>query len=207
MTTSTAGATTPSQSPVAGPPGPATTVAHGHTLSSAVTALTSKVVTFAPARGPVAEFRIQRMELDRSGLEVLDRDECLRLLGTATLGRIGVTSAVLPTVLPVNFGFDGTRILIHTGPGTKLAAATRNAVVAFEVDQFDAEAHTGWSVVVQGVAREITDFDERADAQRHVPARWAPGSDHHLVAISTEIVSGRRILPGLSAPAGTRERP
>jgi hypothetical protein len=53
--------------------------------------------------------------------------------------------------------------------------------------------------------REITDFDERADVQRHVPARWAPGSDHHVVAISTEIVSGRRIVPGLSAPTGTRE--
>jgi nitroimidazol reductase NimA-like FMN-containing flavoprotein (pyridoxamine 5'-phosphate oxidase superfamily) len=138
-------------------------------------------------------------------LEVLDRDECLRLLGSATLGRIGVTSAALPTVLPVNFRLDGTRILIRTGPGTKLAAATRNAVVAFEVDDIDADAHTGWSVVVQGVAREITDFDERADVQRHVPARWAPGSDHHVVAISTEIVSGRRIVPGLSAPTGTRE--
>jgi uncharacterized protein len=154
-----------------------------------------KVVTFAPARGPLAEFRIQRMEVDRNGLEVLDRDECLRLLGTATLGRIGVTSAALPTVLPVNFGFDGTRILISTGPGTKLAAATRNAVVAFEVDAIDADAHTGWSVVVQGVAREITDSNERADAQSHAPVRWAPGSDHHVVAISTEIVSGRRILP------------
>jgi uncharacterized protein len=136
------------------------------------------------------------MEVDRNGLEVLDRDECLRLLGTATLGRIGVTSAALPTVLPVNFGFDGTRILISTGPGTKLAAATRNAVVAFEVDAIDADAHRGWSVVVQGVAREITDSNERADAQSHAPARWAPGSDHHVVAISTEIVSGRRILPG-----------
>jgi hypothetical protein len=47
------------------------------------------------------------MEIDRNGLEVLSRHECLRLLGTATLGRIGVTSDALPTVLPVNFRFDG----------------------------------------------------------------------------------------------------
>lgn len=140
------------------------------------------------------------MEVDRSGLEVLDRDECLRLLATATLGRIGVTSAALPTVLPVNFRFDGTRILIRTAAGTKLAAAIRNAVVAFEVDDIDAEAHTGWSVAVQGVARELTDSDELARAQRHVHPRWVPGPDHHVVAISTEIVSGRRIVPGLSAP-------
>ncbi|HZA00349.1 MAG TPA: pyridoxamine 5'-phosphate oxidase family protein [Acidimicrobiales bacterium] len=139
------------------------------------------------------------MEVDRNGLEVLGRHECLRLLGTATLGRIGVTSSALPTVLPVNFCFDGRQILICTGEGTKLAAATNNAVVAFEVDEIDGYAHTGWSVVVQGVARELTDPDELAAARRQPLARWAPGPDHRIVAISTEIVSGRRIMPGLSA--------
>ena len=70
------------------------------------------------------------MEVDRNGLEVLSRDECLRLLRTATLGCIGATSDAMPTVLPVNFRFDGRQILIRTGAGTKLGAATDNAVVA-----------------------------------------------------------------------------
>ena len=74
------------------------------------------------------------MELDRNGLEVLDREESLRLLGTAALGRIAVTSAALPLVLPVNFRFDGRQVLIRTGAGTRLDAATDHAVVAFEVD-------------------------------------------------------------------------
>jgi nitroimidazol reductase NimA-like FMN-containing flavoprotein (pyridoxamine 5'-phosphate oxidase superfamily) len=141
------------------------------------------------------------MEIDRNGLEVLSRDECLRLLSRATLGRIGVTSGALPTVLPVNFRFDGLQILIRTGVGTKLDAATDNTVVAFEVDEIDALGHTGWSVIVQGVAREITDPDKVADTQRRQLARWAPGGDDRVVAISTEIVSGRRIVPGLSTPA------
>ena len=64
------------------------------------------------------------MELDRNGLEVLDREESLRLLGTAVLGRIAVTSAALPLVLPVNFRFDGRQVLIRTSPAATSPAMT-----------------------------------------------------------------------------------
>jgi len=142
------------------------------------------------------------MEVDRNGLEVLGRDACLRLLASATLGRVGVSSGALPTVVPVNFRFDGRRILIRTGVGTKLDAAIANAVVAFEVDEIDPVAHTGWSVMVTGVARELTDPGELAAARTPPLARWAPGNDHRVIAISTELVSGRRIVPGLAAASG-----
>jgi len=141
----------------------------------------------------------QRMEVDRNGLEVLSRDACLHLLSTATLGRVGVTSDALPKVLPVNFRFDGRQILIRTGMGTKLDAATNNAVVAFEVDEIDPLAHTGWSVMVTGMARELTDPGELAATQTPPLARWAPGDDHRVIAIPTELVSGRRIVAGLAA--------
>ena len=140
------------------------------------------------------------MEVDRNGLEVLGRDTCLRLLATATLGRVGVSIDALPRVLPVNFRFDGRQILIRTGMGTKLDAAANDAVVAFEVDEIDPVAHTGWSVMVTGMARELTDPDELAAAQTPPLARWASGDDHRVIAISTELVSGRRIVAGLSAP-------
>lgn len=132
--------------------------------------------------------------MDRNGLEVLGREECLRLLASATLGRVVVTTGALPSVLPVNFQLDRDRILFRTGVGTKLDAATDNAVVAFEVDEIDAGARTGWSVVVTGVARELTDVG-LAEAQRLALTRWAPGDDHRIVAISIDIVSGRRIMP------------
>jgi uncharacterized protein len=146
------------------------------------------------------------MEVDRNGLEVLSRDDCLRLLATATLGRVGVSSGALPSVLPVNFRFDGRQILIRTGVGTKLDAAVDNAVVAFEVDEIDPVAHTGWSVMVTGVARELTDPGELAGAQVPPLARWAPRDEHRVIAISTELVSGRRIVPGLAARIGA-DRP
>ncbi len=132
------------------------------------------------------------MITDRNGLEILARDECLRLLAGRSLGRVGVTTGALPAVLPVNFCVNEDLVLIRTSTGTKLDAALRDSVVAFEVDDFDPVAHTGWSVMVTGIAHELTGVEE--EAVRHPPlARWAPRGEGHTIAISTEIVSGRRI--------------
>lgn len=133
------------------------------------------------------------MEIDRNGLEVLDRDECLRLLSSATLGRVGLTTGALPTVLPVDFLLDGDQILVRTSKGSEPQAATDNAVVAFETDDFDPLSHSGWSAVVTGVAREVTDLDELHALRSARLARWAPQGNGRAVAISTEMVPGQRI--------------
>lgn len=134
-------------------------------------------------------------EVDRNGLDVLTREESLALLTTATLGRLGLTFGALPTILPVNFRLIDDEIVFRTSIGTKLDAATRNAVVAFEVDDLDAMYHTGWSVVVIGVAREVHDADALAVLDAAGIARWAPVECERVVAISTEMVTGRRIRP------------
>ncbi len=136
------------------------------------------------------------VEVDRNGLEVLERSECLRLLRGVTLGRIGITSGALPAVLPVNFYLDGDRILVLTGEGSKLDAAIRNAVVAFEVDDFDAMRHAGWSVLVTGVAREVTDPGELHELRRLPVTRWAPKGNGRMILIATDRISGRRIDAG-----------
>lgn len=135
------------------------------------------------------------MHVDRNGLEVLDRDECLALLRNATVGRVAVTAAALPRVFPVTFRVSDDQILFRTSPGTKLDAATNNTVVGFEADDFDPEAHTGWSVMVTGVAREVSDRDELSATQDLQLPRWAPSEDSRVIAVSIELVSGRRI-PG-----------
>jgi nitroimidazol reductase NimA-like FMN-containing flavoprotein (pyridoxamine 5'-phosphate oxidase superfamily) len=73
---------------------------------------------------------------DRVRLETLDRAECLNLMATAPVGRIGVSIGALPAIIPVNFALVGANIVIRTVPGAKLDAATRHAVVAFEVDSY-----------------------------------------------------------------------
>jgi nitroimidazol reductase NimA-like FMN-containing flavoprotein (pyridoxamine 5'-phosphate oxidase superfamily) len=142
-------------------------------------------------------------EIDRNGLEVLERDACLRLLDSVTLGRIGVSSGALPHVLPVNFRLVDDQVVFRTGIGTKLDAATQHAVVAFEVDQMDPVSHEGWSVMVTGVAREVTDADELERLESHRIPRWAPTGDGRVVAVSTDLVTGRRIIAGLVAPEAT----
>lgn len=141
------------------------------------------------------------MEIDRNGLEVLGRDECLRLIGSATLGRLAITSRALPLVLPVNFRLVGERVVFRTGLGTKLDAATSGNVVAFEVDDMDPLWHTGWSVLVTGVAHEVTDHAERAELEALGIPRWAPAAADRIVAVDTDVITGRRIGTSASKPA------
>lgn len=133
------------------------------------------------------------MELDRNGLVVLRREECLDLLGSSTLGRVAVTVGALPTILPVNFRLVDDQVVFRTGVGSKLDAATRGEVVAFEVDGIDPVEHTGWSVVVTGVVEECELHRWVDGIVVDAIPRWAPDGDTRVVALSTEIVSGRRI--------------
>jgi GNAT superfamily N-acetyltransferase len=136
------------------------------------------------------------MEVDRNGLEILDRGECLRLLASASLGRVGFSSGALPAVFPVNFDLDGRRILVRTGRGSRLDAALRDAVVAFEVDDLDQVGHAGWSVAVTGVATEVGHPTKGRVGQQEPAVRWAGAGEEAVFAISTELVSGRRTIPG-----------
>jgi uncharacterized protein len=153
----------------------------------------------SPRGQDAGSVRRESVLADRNGLEVLEREECLRLLATATLGRISVTSGGLPVILPVNFRLVGERIAFRTSIGSKLDAAACGAVVAFEVDEIDRFTHTGWSVLVTGTVREVTDPDDLAEVERANVPHWAPAGGDHVVALSTDIVSGRRIV-SLGAP-------
>lgn len=125
-------------------------------------------------------------------LEILDEGECLTLLASAALGRVAVSIAALPAVFPVNFALYDRRIAFRTGPGTKLDAAMRDTIVAFEVDEFDARCECGWSVLAVGRAHEITDHLELIGGNGRVRP-WVGGARAHYVAIDIEFLSGRRI--------------
>ena len=148
----------------------------------------------------MTQHHAEEVAVDRNGLEVLRRDECLALLASASVGRIGLSSAALPLVLPVNFCVDGDHIVVRTGEGTKLEAASRNAVVSFEVDDIDPLFHAGWSVVVTGVATPIESESGLARARTLPLLPWAAQGDRY-VAITLDDVSGRRIPRPSPGPA------
>jgi nitroimidazol reductase NimA-like FMN-containing flavoprotein (pyridoxamine 5'-phosphate oxidase superfamily) len=88
------------------------------------------------------------------GLEVLSEEECWALLATQRVGRVGVCGAQ-PVIVPVIYGLLDGDVVFRTAPGEKLLAAALYRTMAFEIDAFDVEARTGWSVDVVGEAEEI----------------------------------------------------
>jgi nitroimidazol reductase NimA-like FMN-containing flavoprotein (pyridoxamine 5'-phosphate oxidase superfamily) len=135
------------------------------------------------------------MNRDRNGLEVLDAGVCRQLLAGTAFGRVAITSGALPAVLPVNYKLVGDRVVFSTAPGAKLRAATAHTVIAFEVDHFDVLSHSGWSVLVTGMASPVTDPDEEAALWAAGVPRWLAGDGAGLVALGTERISGRRLVP------------
>jgi CBS domain-containing protein len=115
------------------------------------------------------------------------------LLALERIGRVAVALGALPVVFPVNYVTAGDEVLFFTAEGTKLQAATDNRIVSFEVDHFDPDTETGWSVLAVGTARERTEPTVVAGARDAGLRPWAAGDRPHLVAITTEILSGRRI--------------
>lgn len=128
-------------------------------------------------------------------IESLAREECLQLLRIAQVGRVGVSSGTLPIILPVNFAVLDGGIVFRTAGGTKLAAAAAGTVVAFEVDHYGPDGRSGWSVLVQGVARTLDSAEQRAAADEADLESWATGSSaDHLVCIDLQVVTGRRFV-------------
>src|SRR5690242_17036337 len=89
-------------------------------------------------------------------MEELSPAECCRLLAGHEVGRLGVNAEHYPLIIPVNYGLDGPAIVIRTHPGTVLQAVS-HANVTFEVDDIDRRTRSGWSVLVRGLAEELTD--------------------------------------------------
>ena len=127
------------------------------------------------------------------GLEILTEEQCMELMEGESVGRVAVSVSALPAIFPVNFKLVDGNILFLTGEGMKSHAAVEGAVVGFEVDHFDTEKRTGWSVMLVGQARLVAE-DERA-AYDHVNlSPWVGGHRSHLVSLHPEFVSGRRIV-------------
>ena len=128
--------------------------------------------------------------------EELDRDECLELLHGQSIGRVAMDlSSGPPHVVPVNYTVVRGSIVFRTVPGTKLIRLVSEPIT-FEVDEWDREGRTGWSVVVKGMAYEASDremeyedihLDSAAERQNSRWVRLTPGT-----------ITGRRI----NRPAG-----
>src|SRR6202162_4889219 len=127
------------------------------------------------------------------GIEVLSEQTCRELLASREIGRIAFAVGEDTEIFPVNYSTDGTIVVFRTGTGTKLAQSTVSRV-AFEVDEWDAAKKVGWSVVLKGVAQEVTHAGDpfaTALRTRHV-VPMAPGEHDYWIAVYPATSSRRR---------------
>ena len=131
----------------------------------------------------------------RTSTQHLDRDECLALLRADVVGRIAVLDGTSPRIFPVNYVLDGEAVVFRSADGTKVDDGPR-AEVCFEIDGFDREARTGWSVVVVGRLEEVTPY--QSETWRRVQELpldpWASGTKAHILRLQPTHISGRRVV-------------
>jgi uncharacterized protein len=137
-----------------------------------------------------------RASLDWSGMVVLDEEQCFDHLRREPVGRLGFVDHGEPVILPVNYAVAGRSIVLRTGQGSKLSAALMAQPVCLEIDGWDPLAHTGWSVLVKGIAEAVDDpaVTERLE---QLPVRpWSrPDLRREWVRIMVEEVTGRQVSP------------
>jgi nitroimidazol reductase NimA-like FMN-containing flavoprotein (pyridoxamine 5'-phosphate oxidase superfamily) len=137
------------------------------------------------------------------GLELLDDAQSWTLVEQGEVGRVGVTIGALPAIFPVNYRVIDGDIVFRTAPGSKLEAASRNAIVAFEVDDYDRADRSGWSVLIVGRSEVIHDLVVTRLVVDAGLEPFADGRRSNLVRITPEMVTGRRIVheeEGLPSP-------
>jgi hypothetical protein len=127
--------------------------------------------------------------------QMLSHAEAMRLLASVEYGRVVFTQKALPAVRPVNHLVDEGRIIIRTrlstAMSTVVASADSGVVVAYEVDDFDSQSQSGWSVVATGWAHRVNDPGQVSRYERLLHP-WVNHADT-VLAIEPHIVTGFHI--------------
>lgn len=151
-----------------------------------------------PDRGPDIEAEAhhsdrRQLVADRR-FGIIPADRCLTLLRGQVIGRVAWAGAEGVQVLPVTYAVAESGIVFRTSPYGPLAELRDRQQVAFEIDGFDPDDRSGWSVVVHGRSRAATDagdLDELWHASDPVP--WAPGTRNLFIVITLDRLTGRTV--------------
>ncbi|MEV7124566.1 pyridoxamine 5'-phosphate oxidase family protein [Streptomyces sp. NPDC093260] len=167
-------------------PSPATLLRLADALGTTLDALRGGGQDLPPGQGHA---------LLRPLLTDLGEDESRELLSTHGVGRVGLTTADGPAVVPVNYDVIDGDVVFRTATDAAPAAAV-GTETAFEVDHVDDALSRGWSVLVVGPAEAVTDPEQvRRLEERAHSAPWAGGRRTLWVRIRPARVTGRRITP------------
>jgi nitroimidazol reductase NimA-like FMN-containing flavoprotein (pyridoxamine 5'-phosphate oxidase superfamily) len=124
----------------------------------------------------------------------LDEDACRQMLTRCTFGRIAFDDpSAGVSILPVNCAVAEDAVLFRCQVGSALDRLGDGRAVAFEVDNVDLIAESGWSVLVRGTAHHATSTERIAGRPDTVVHAWAPGRRDRWIEIRPQRVTGRII--------------
>jgi uncharacterized protein len=142
---------------------------------------------------------VKSVPLERRGdyivkMYELEEDVCRQMLARCTFGRVafGNDDEGL-TVLPVNCVYSHDAVLFRAQAGSALDRLGAGRVVAFEADQIDPIAESGWSVLVRGTATHLRDPERIAALTVTSTHPWAPGLRDRWIEIHPQQITGRII--------------
>ncbi|ADJ47247.1 hypothetical protein AMES_5422 [Amycolatopsis mediterranei S699] len=125
-------------------------------------------------------------------LRPLGPARCRALLASVPLGRLGFVHDGRPAIRPVNFTTADEAIWLRAGRNS-WADRLDGRPVTFEADAYDPGGHTGWSVIVTGIATLTTDVETLAVQLGAGLRSWAPAPRDRLLRISIDRIEGRRL--------------
>jgi uncharacterized protein len=125
-----------------------------------------------------------------AGVE-LSAMESWALLRQAGVGRLALIVDERPDIFPVNYLVDHGSVVFRTAVGTKFTGAVGHWV-AFEVDGYDPQTSSVWSVVVKGNAQEVNRMYDMLDMVELPLFPWHSAPKPHFVRIEPDSISGRR---------------
>ncbi|WP_064076158.1 pyridoxamine 5'-phosphate oxidase family protein [Prescottella equi] len=134
------------------------------------------------------------MSIDTPKDAELTADECWTLLRSSSVGRLAVWVDDHPDIFPLNYVVDHGSVVFRSGAGTKVAAALTQAPVAMEADDYDADSHEAWSVVLKGNAEGIHEIDELMDTLYLPIFPWQSGPKELFIRITPAQLTGRRFV-------------
>ncbi|MBT2560664.1 pyridoxamine 5'-phosphate oxidase family protein [Pedobacter sp. ISL-68] len=106
----------------------------------------------------------------------LNDQQIENLLNTQITGRIACSNDGVPYIVPINYYYDGEKIIAHSVAGKKISIMRKNPVVCFQVDEI--KSIFNWqSVIAWGRFEEISDMEEKGNCMEALKTRIQPFSE------------------------------
>lgn len=122
----------------------------------------------------------------------LDTHRCEDLLRGHSVARVALTSADGPHIYPVTYRYQDHSVVFRTSEQSILGRLAHAQPTAVQVDHLDLPNRTGWSVLVRGPSRLVTDPAELVALWSASELRpWVDGLRNVFISVAATQITGR----------------